>query len=353
MPRIRRTALSLALAVVTPALAVLPSAASAQAAPASSGVRCQEVRVPVAMTEGGTADQTVAGSLCTPRKGRATTVQVMVPGGNYDRRYWTMAPDSRTPSYEESMQRAGYATLVLDRLGTGSSSRPVSTRYTGDTHSESVHQVLKQLNAGKIAHQRFPRVVLVGHSMGSGTSAKVAIKHPEDMDALVLTGTASQQGSEGSSGLVETGIHPANQDPRWAGAGLDDGYIITKPGERVKWFYYEKTMDPATLAADEAAAQPDAMPSPALFPKKEDFRKIKVPTLVVLGDHDRIVCGGAGGSDCSSTAALQAQENRNFSKAAHVKAVVIEDTGHSINQQLTAPALYTAVKVWDRPAQHR
>ncbi|MFE2943923.1 alpha/beta fold hydrolase [Streptomyces sp. NPDC059255] len=210
-----------------------------------------------------------------------------------------------------------------------------------------------KLRAGQLAGQGFERVVLVGHSLGSGVAIDVAVTCPHDIDGVVLTGVATKQ-NEAEFAAQEKDMHPANQDPRFARLGLDDGYITTKPGTRSKWFYYRATMSPATIAQDEAAAQPDALAPSSAPPTSEApgtpetpdvYRQIKVPVLIAVGEYDRVVCGGTG-SDCSSSAALQAQEAPRFAPSARLRAVVIPDSGHSINQQFTAPILFSAIRGW-------
>ncbi|MBP2329459.1 pimeloyl-ACP methyl ester carboxylesterase [Kibdelosporangium banguiense] len=339
-------ALALAALAVTVVATTPASAAPAKAAPA----QCEEVRLPVSMTTGEPANQRLTGTLCVPSRKPVTTVQVLVPGGTYDQRYWSMAPAPGVPSYVESMTRAGIATLAIDRLGTGRSSQPPSAEFRPDTHTESVHQVLQKLRAGQIDDRRFKRVVLVGHSFGSAIATDIAVKYPRDIDGVVLTGIATKQ-NEAAMRAQERDMHRANQDPRFAHLGLDDGYITTKPGTRADWFYYRPTMLPATVALDETAAQPDVMtlgsaPSTSETSQASDiYRHIKDPVLIAVGEQDRVVCGGTG-SDCSSSAALQAQEAPQFPPSARMRAVVIPAAGHSINQQLTAPVLFSAVQAW-------
>lgn len=330
------------IAAVTLALAAFAPLPTAQAA--APPVRCHGVTVAVSMAPGEPADQRIAGTLCVPPGRRATTVQVLVPGGTYGQRYWSMRPATHVPSYVESMTRAGHATLAIDRLGAGRSSRPPSDRYRLQTHTQTVHQVLRRLRAGQIGDRSFARVIVVGHSLGSAIATKIAVDHPRDVDGIVLTGVATRQ-NDAAFAEFEQAIHQANRDPRFSRLGLDDGYVTTKPGTRADFFYHRPTMSPATLAEDETAAQPDVFPSYEAFPTPEQYRRIKVPVLVAIGRYDRLICGGAG-SDCSSSAALRAQEAPWYGPSARLRAVVIADSGHSINLQRTAPRLFKAVQTW-------
>ena len=70
------------------------------------------------------AEWLIRGELRIP-EGGSDTVQVLLPGLTYDRRYWN-APGKY--DYAAHMLAAGYAVLLLDRLGTGGSSRPPAAR---------------------------------------------------------------------------------------------------------------------------------------------------------------------------------------------------------------------------------
>ncbi len=48
------------------------------------------------------------------------------------------------------------------------------------------------------------------------------------------------------------GFYPAIKDPKFAGSGLDSGYLTTVPGSRGKLFYHLPDGGPAVIAPDEA-----------------------------------------------------------------------------------------------------
>ncbi|MGP4020949.1 alpha/beta hydrolase [Saccharopolyspora sp. 5N708] len=305
------------------AVVALPGAESDASVP-----RCSPVEFAVPLTEQAPADERVSGTLCVPRGRAATAVQVLVPGGTYGQDYWVLRGDPRKPSYVEQMTGAGYATLAIDRFGAGASSAPPSENYAAETPEVALHAVLEAVRAG-VGEHRFDHVVLVGHSYGSTLARLVAIHHPDDVDALILTGEASRS--------VELPwdevIHAAAEDPVLAGRGLDAGYYTTRPGMRGKWFYEAGTADPAVVAADERTKQADVFS--ARYPLPEENAAIGVPVLIVVGAHDRIVCA-SGGSNCTDDESLFAQE-RPFYPNAELAAIVVPGTGHSLNLHRTAP----------------
>lgn len=118
-------------------------------------------------------------------------MQVLVHGITYDHRYWNVRDPDGTNRYswEAAAAAAGYATLAIDRLGSGS--HPPSVQVDVNSNAAAVRAVVHALREGKIAApgKAVPvrKVALVGHSYGSITSWFAASDNPE-VDALLLTG---------------------------------------------------------------------------------------------------------------------------------------------------------------------
>ncbi|MEV0648240.1 alpha/beta fold hydrolase [Phytomonospora sp. NPDC050363] len=322
-----RTALA-ALLVVAAALPISAAPAAASARP----VVCREKTVGVALTPGAAGDQVVAGTLCAPRG--ADTIQVLIPGGTYDRSYWTMRGDPRGSSYVEYMSRAGHATFAMDRLGTGASSAPHSSLFAPDTHRDSVHQVVEELR------RTFDRVVLVGNSLGSTLSRAVAQRWPADVDGIVLTGESSTPNWDAFAEMGASYI-PAARDPRLAGRGLDEGYTSLPLGGKSSWMYHRPTASPLVMALDELTGEPDVFALGDVGVGGD----IHVPVYVIVGEFDRFLCG-PGATDCSSSAALLASERAYYPAGTALDALVVADTGHVLNLHRTAANWYPAVEAW-------
>lgn len=319
-------------ASLTAAVAIVPASAGGSA---SSG--CAQVSFPVALAAGQPADQRIAGTLCLPRGALTSTLQLLVPGGTYGQRYWFLSGDSRHESYVGTMTGAGYATLAIDRLGSGGSSVPGSDRYTPETQEFVLYQLVQAVRAGA-AGQKFGRLVLVGHSFGSTLARTIAIRHPAEIDGIVLTGEASAPAAV----PWEEVVHPASEDPEFVARGVDPGYYTTRPGARAMWFYQPETADPWVMTLDELTKEPDVYTE--AFPPAQDNAAIRVPVLIVVGQQDRLICAWAG-SDCSSSRALHAQEKRHYPNA-ELQVEVIERTGHSLNLHRTAPVWLALARDW-------
>ncbi|RJQ75723.1 alpha/beta fold hydrolase [Pseudonocardiaceae bacterium YIM PH 21723] len=296
--------------------------------------RCSDIRIPVASRPNQGPGDHIVGTLCLPQAGPVRELQVLVHGGTYDRTYWSLRGPETGPSYVHAMTAAGRATFALDRLGVAGSSRASTLDF--DAQVFSVHQVIQALRARGIA----PRVVGVGHSYGSTILRKLAVDHSSDVDALLLTGEAGI-GEEEIDWPVY--IHPATEDPQLAGR-YDERYYTTRPGRRADLFAYGPGADPVALASDELAKQADVAPTE--FLPSTINAGITVPVLVVIGDHDRLLCGSGA---CPGSATLQALEQRWYPRT-RVDAEVLRDTGHSLTVHRGLRQLIGVVLGW-RPGQ--
>ncbi|HEX6340558.1 alpha/beta hydrolase [Umezawaea sp.] len=323
---------------------VLLTAGTCLAAPAlpagAAPVTCEEVRVPV--TVAGTA-QSVFGKLCTPLG--ATAVQVLIPGGTYNGSYWDVEYAPQTRSYRRSMNDAGYATLAVDRLGTGRSSKPLSALVTASAQASAVHQVVRTLRP------RFTTVFIGGHSIGAAM-AMIEAGTYQDVDGVIVTGMTHRMNLVTVVPVLANMI-PAALDLKFLGTTLDLGYLTTAPGTRYRAFHSPGPEVSDAMAHDEATkdvfAATEAVDTLLLTNVLIPFtQRISVPVLVVVGDGDTHFCGRPLGSDCSSAAALRASEAPFFAEAARLQAYVLDGYGHSINYAPNAPTYHRVVADWAR-----
>ena len=346
MGRFRRVTRLLTGAV---ALAVLPSVAVSSPAHAgqeasTSSTRCRELTIPVALAAGAPVDQTIAATLCTPRG--AFAVQVLLHGSTYDRSYWDLPYRPSTYSYVRTANLAGFATLNIDRIGYGASSHPPSSSVNSETNSFVVHQIVGKLRSGAVG--RFHRVVTVGHSLGSFIALKEASQY-DDVDAVVATGMTHSTGPAVVD--LRASLYPASQDPKFAAAGLDAGYVTTRPGTRGV-FYAPRSTDPAALAKDEelkdtasGLESADLAAWRAAPPETNLTRLITAPVLFVVGAQDGLACDPLR-VDCTSSSSVKALEKPYFPAADRLDAITVADTGHSLNMHTTAPSWYARAQLW-------
>ena len=313
----------------------VPAAAQADEEPAS----CQELRVPVSVA--GMA-QTVSGTLCTPGAG-ADTVQVLVPGGFYNRTYWDVQVRH---SFRLAMNRAGYATLAVDRLGTGRSSKPPSALLTVLGQANAMHQVVGALRSGELG-PRFGKVILGGHSLGSAVAVVEAATY-RDVDAVLVTSMGHRLNALGLLPIFTTFI-PAVLDPAFRGTVTDPGYLTTRPGTRFGSLHDPGRYDPAVAAVEESTkdvAAPGELVDGALLGTVLPYtRLVDVPVLTVMASGDPTFCGPLA-TACGSPAELLRSEQPFYAPAARLEAYVVPGYGHSINYAPNAPEYHAVVVRW-------
>ncbi|WP_228812470.1 alpha/beta hydrolase [Nocardia otitidiscaviarum] len=319
-------------------MSVIPVVAHAD--PAADPGRCRDVTFPV-------AQGVLAGTLCLP-SGETDTVLVLMSGSNYNHTYWDFPYQPEKYSFRRAMNAAGYATLVMDRLGNGASSRPPSLTLTATATADALHGIVQALRQGFSGAAPFAKVVTAGHSLTSGTSVIEATTH-HDVDGVLLTGYSHTLSIPDVLGVIST-YHPAVEEPRFAAAGYDSGYLVSRPGTREQNFHGTGNVDPQVLAVDEATKEvfslteyPDGLMSTLPGMSGE----IRVPVLLVNGGKDRLSCGAAFAA-CADSATLLAAEAPYFAPEARLRTFVLPDSGHSVNLARNTTAYQAAVIDWLR-----
>jgi pimeloyl-ACP methyl ester carboxylesterase len=335
--RAARTRLA-ALGLVLLGLASGLTPAPAQASP----IGCQDVVTPVTLAG---QKYNLYGKLCQP-PGGSRTVQVLIPGSSYNSTYWDFpyTPDIR--SFRLAMNNAGYATLTIDRLGTGRSDRPPSALLTAFTQADTVHQLVQALRAGTRTHA-FGKVTLGGHSLGSSIAIIEAGTY-SDVDGVLITGLTHLPNATGVSGVLASLI-PAILDPKFAGTMLDPGYLTTRAGTRYDNFESPGTDVPQVTALDEStkdmfgtAEVVDGALISAITPYS---LLIKAPVMVAMGQFDPTGCGPLA-TNCSTAATLAEGESPYYSPAARLQTFVLPNFGHSINLAPNTQLYQAAVANW-------
>ncbi len=308
---------------------------------------CQEVSVPVAVA--GDAHARIAGSLCLPEE-RVDAIQVLVPGATYNRIYW----DFPERSYARYAQDHGQATLAMDRLDTGRSTQVDPQLVTVQADASSIHQVIDALRAGKVGGQRFSRVLLAGHSLGSIVAVDEAATY-HDVDALALTGF-SHFPRASFLAAVPVILKPTQTDgdPRLANRPV--GELTIDGPDRKKSFYAPDDADPKVVATD--AATKDTLTANELtsFPTYQlDMNRVTAPTLIAVGNKDAAFgCGPAVVTlaDCSNQQVLRTSEQPYFTNARTLDTYVQQGSGHDLNLSNHYRQWFDALSTWAAHHSH-
>jgi pimeloyl-ACP methyl ester carboxylesterase len=326
--RLRRLCAAVSLALLLPA----PTPANAVE------TSCQDVYTPVQF---GLLPQTMYGRLCVPQG--ATKVQVLVPGGTYTGSYWDIPIQPEVRSVRQAMNHAGIATMTVDRIGTGRSSKPLSALVTTVSQADAVHQVVRNLRL------RFQKVLIGGHSVGSAIAIAEAGTY-RDVDGVLVTGLTNQMNYLTAIPALANMI-PVTLDPQLSGLGLDPGYLTTAPGVRYDMFhkpgalntavanYEESTKD--VFAAGEAVTT--ILMSNVVTPASRD---ITAPVLTAQSASDHFCGTPPLGADCSSGQALAASERPFFTNAPRVDGFVLTGYGHCFNFAPDSSGYHGAVIAW-------
>jgi pimeloyl-ACP methyl ester carboxylesterase len=336
--------------VASTALALLVGAAVAMGAstvlsPPDTTLRCQQTALPVTLTPSDATSYHVVGWLCARGPAQGKTVQLLLSGYTYDHNYWDLPYRPDTYSYVRSATSFGYATFNIDRIGVGSSDRPPGDAVTVASQGYVTHQIVQALRRGQVGQATFAKVIGVGHSMGGGIWIYEASTYA-DVDGVIVADYLHQINPAQQAAIRST-IYPAQSDPRFAGRALPPGYLTTQPGTRGASFFERGVADPAVLSQDEAMKQTATTGERATLSFARDPRfsqQIRVPTLLVVGEHDQLACGAD--LSCANSAAVLAREQAYYSSWTCLEAVVLAGAGHDTNLHPNALHWYVAAAGW-------
>ena len=185
--------------------------------------------------------------------------------------------------------------IAYDRTGFGLTSRPLTGDWTGTNpysvqgNVEILDDLMNQLDVEK--------AVLVGNSAGGGVAAEYAIEHPDRVQGLVLVDPAI---GNGNRERIPSWLSPLMATPQMRHIGqLLVRSIAGKTGDetiRLAWH------DPSLIDQQvydgyrkplKANNWDKALYEFTIAQNSEDLQsrlgELKVPTLVMTGDDDRIV----------------------------------------------------------------
>ncbi|SDG24684.1 Lysophospholipase, alpha-beta hydrolase superfamily [Lentzea fradiae] len=330
-----------------PVLAAVLAMSSLTPAAHAAGADCTITTVPVSGPLGGTA--TISGQLCTPAGANPRSIQLLVHGGTYNRAYWDLPGVPESYSYQRNMAREGRATFAVDRLGAGASSHPASLPLLISAEARSMHEVVQHLRAGRVGGTAYEKVVIVGHSVGSGIVAAEAATY-RDVDGVVLSGMTHLPAVPVLALGAALGLQPVFLDDLLARLGSDPLYFTTRPGARSALFYAMDAADQLVVDADELTKDQVSVPgmgTVAVFGiVLPSTHGIDVPVFQAVGSRDALFCGLLALRDCSNAASLRAQEALYYRPQAQLRTYVLPGAGHSLALHRNAEDYRDATRSW-------
>jgi pimeloyl-ACP methyl ester carboxylesterase len=348
MARPRRAVVAAAGLAALTALTVGP-APSTVAAPAAAPVISHMVSFLVTNSNGSAvpcrsdgASYSIHGRLVGPASqfnplNPSRAVVLDLHGLGYGQFFWDF---EIIPGYDwaDAMASHGVASLIVDRLGYGVSSHPPGMQSCIGAQADVAHQVVQALRGGGYTMDAAPglsfmRVGLAGHSAG-GAIAQAEAYSFRDVDALMILAWAdhgaspkvladlAQAGAVCVSGGDPPGYAPLGQSREEYQALMFHDADPSVEGEATRLRSVDPCGDDSSIPA-------------AVATDSQDVASIRVPVLLAIGANDAIFPPPA-----------QDRQRGLFTGSRDVTAITVQDTGHALSLERSAPYTRDAVASW-------
>jgi len=313
---------------------------------AADAAQCQQVSIPVTLSSLDPTAYHIAGKLCWQGTLAGKTMQLLVHGYTYDQNYWDFPYQQPAYSYVTAATQAGYATLAIDRIGVGQSDHPLPELVTTISEGYTIHEIVQDLHSGTIGSTAFPKVVLVGHSLGTLIAWQEAATY-QDVSGVIASGWLHTLNPTAAASILAA-TYPADLDPKFANSGLPVGYVTTLPGTRGPLFYNTADADPNVIALDEQMKQTGTDGEELTFPAGEDpllTLSIHAPVLAAVGQSDSIFCVPLLLS-CNTNTAVKNREQAFYNPDTCLEGYALPGSGHDMNLHLNATTWFNAANDW-------
>ncbi|KAI9801778.1 MAG: hypothetical protein M1825_003150 [Sarcosagium campestre] len=273
--------------------------------------------------------------------------QVLVHGGSYTKEYWNGGvggnPDD-SYSWQIAASKAGHATLAVDRLCDGQSTRPDALTCQLVLSAEIIHEIFGKIRSGEIG-DRPTTPILAGHSLGSLTALLLIAKYPDDVDTVILTGytNAPRPTSTGPSPLQFRQARLADpvRFPR-----SRNGYVLgTNSNARIGAFWAGE-FDRALAELDARLGDTIALGEFMGVPAPTNFPGYKGKVFIVSGALEASLCAPVPQGNCSLNTTNLELFKAQFPDAESVKWYLPPKTGHLVNLHKSAPETYGIVNTY-------
>ena len=273
----------------------MPPATNPESPKQCAEVTRQEWRFDVSEAFQNASRLEVAATFVAPTGVPARALLVCLPGGFLSRGYFDLCvAGDRSYSFAEAMAASGFASLALDHLGTGESSKPDDGWMLDADALARANQYALEAALERLQRDGTPKVPVIGigHSMGSCMAVVQQANHVP-YSGLVLFSFSTLglrsflQGREAEVANDDAAIRSRIIElakERFTSATPSDELDATHPA-----FGVGTAPSKTAAALDEAAT--GILPIPALLAMIPGgyapwAKQVRVPTLVVYGDHD-------------------------------------------------------------------
>lgn len=270
-------------------------------------------------------------------------LQFLVHGVTYNKTVWAGLGISERYSWHNYATSAGYHTLAIDSLGHGQNPQhpdPLNV-VQGPLHVEIMHQIISRIRSGLVEELFHARktIIYVGHSYGSGLGNLLSVKHPEDIDAYVLTGFSATLTPPSS--FFSDLFSAADVLDRFE--NYPSGYLTgrTIDGRRAVFYAgsYDHSIVPRDFAGRDIVSVEEFF-SPGLFTVASNYTG---PVFVATGDLDEFYCAG-GPLQCQKI--LDSTKTQNFPLSTNYGTYMAPNTGHCLSLHYSVAETAAAINAW-------
>jgi pimeloyl-ACP methyl ester carboxylesterase len=256
--------------------------------------------------------------------------------------FWNFSAVPRY-DYAAAMARAGHVSVVVDRLGYGSSGHPQGDKTCLGAAADVAHQMLGDLRSGDYVlqgseSQRFDKVALGGHFVGALIANLEAFSF-NDVDGLVAMGYTPNvtypafEDFYNSRSVCDRGGEPS-------APGGPGGYVYIAQsdaqfGERAFYSAVPAVRAAATRLRTRDPCGDGGSIIDALVQDLKSFSQVKVPVLLVCGREDAVI---------PSFACPVLKER--YAGSSDVSLFFIANAGHALTLERSAPTLRRRVGTW-------
>ncbi|KAH6887759.1 hypothetical protein B0T10DRAFT_574928 [Thelonectria olida] len=304
---------------------------------------------------------TIAAELCVPSQGKkAHILQLATHGALYDKRYWDVQVKPQEYSYVDAAIRQGYSILTYDRLGNGGSTKPDGYDVVQlPTEVEILKELTNLARSGKLVksskikgrgspsslvrNYKPSKIVHVGHSFGSFTTAELLKSYGKISDGAILTGYVIVTNPNVPRTQASTfGYEFARENDPERFADRGSGYIVQGTESSVQQIFLGKGdwFEPELLKYSEKVKQTSTVGEmlSATLVGGGAAQSFTGPIQFFVGEYDFPICGG----DCKNSYDIKVIEDL-YPKAAHRAVYLQPDTGHGLTVSKNATAGYQAM----------
>ncbi|KAL4746820.1 Alpha/beta hydrolase fold-1 [Aspergillus terricola var. indicus] len=263
--------------------------------------------------------------------------------------YWDAELHPDKYSYVDATLNAGYSILTYDRLGVGRSDKPDAYEIVQvPVEAEILKELAVLARSGALAEQAssiqvpsFDKVVLVGHSYGSGLTIAVLANYPSLADGAVSTGLIPNA-QFGAAGQRAFGLEYASASNPSRFSDRGSGYLVQGTESSLQQIFFKngffepELLKYANSIKETGTAGEFVSFSAALAMPATGF---KGPILFALAEYDMGTCLGY----CKGTYNLTSLRDEIFPRADDVSVHLQPGSGHALTMHVNATGHYDAI----------